>query len=423
MSWDFKKVSDAASLVTDYVANGSFADLAKNVVYKEDEDYAVLIRLVDYNNNFKGPFVFIDQSAYEFLAKSKLYGDEIIIANVGAVGTVFKCPHLKYKMSLAPNSIMVKFKGDNDFYYYWLSSPIGQFSIKTIVAGSAQPKFNKTNFREMLVPVPDLPTQHKIAAVLSSIDKKIALNRAINRNLEAMAKKLYDYWFVQFDFPDENGNPYKSSGGKMVYNEVLKRDIPEGWKVKKLVDLGSFKNGVNYDKAENGNKDYLIVNIRNITSTTLLLNESELDNINLISDKTDSYLVKGNDILIARSASPGATRIYEGEKENVIFCGFIICFSVKDISKRLFLFYFLKGLEERNKNIGNGSILKNISQDVLKEISVVTPNDIIIKDFNKRIGKLIKSIQLNQQQIQQLTNLRNRLLPLLMNGQVKVKNM
>ena len=126
-TWKISIITDEALLVTDYVANGSFASLAENVEYKSEEDYAVLVRLVDYNNDFQGPFVFIDESAYEFLAKSKLYGDEIIISNVGAnVGTVFKCPKLKWKMSLAPNAIMVKFKGNNDFYYYWLKSKYGQ---------------------------------------------------------------------------------------------------------------------------------------------------------------------------------------------------------------------------------------------------------------------------------------------------------
>ena len=109
--WSVKTVAEQATVVTDYVANGSFAALAENVKYKAEKDVAVLIRLVDYNNGFSGDFVFIDQHAYNYLSKSKLYGDEIIISNVGAnVGTVFKCPKLNYKMSLAPNAIMVSFR-------------------------------------------------------------------------------------------------------------------------------------------------------------------------------------------------------------------------------------------------------------------------------------------------------------------------
>lgn len=150
---------------------------------------------MDYNNDFKGDFVYIDDKAYEFLSKSKLFGGEIIISNVGAnVGTVFRCPMLKMKMSLGPNAIMVKFKGCDDFYYYWLNSHVGQQMLRSLVTGSAQPKFNKTNFREMKIPVPPLSVQEKIASVLLSIDKKIDNNKAINHNLQQQAASIFAEW-------------------------------------------------------------------------------------------------------------------------------------------------------------------------------------------------------------------------------------
>lgn len=184
--WEVQPIKEVTEIVTDYVANGSFASLAENVKYKDEEDVAVLIRLVDYNNDFQGKFVFIDEHAYQFLGKSKLYGDEIIISNVGAnVGTVFRCPKLKYKMSLAPNSIMVKFKGNDDFYFHWLRGFNGQQMLKSIVTGSAQPKFNKTNFKEMPVPVPPIKEQSRIATILNMIDEKININKKINNNLAA----------------------------------------------------------------------------------------------------------------------------------------------------------------------------------------------------------------------------------------------
>ena len=185
-SWGISTINQETSVVTDYVANGSFASLAKNVKYLDEKTDTVLIRLVDYNNDFQCGFVYIDDEAYEFLSKSKLFGGEIIISNVGVnVGTVFRCPKLKTKMSLGPNAIMVKFKGCDDFYYYWLNSHVGQQTLRSIVTGSAQPKFNKTNFREMKIPVPPLSVQEKIASILLSIDKKIDYNKAINHNLAA----------------------------------------------------------------------------------------------------------------------------------------------------------------------------------------------------------------------------------------------
>ena len=198
--WSIEKIGEYASVITDYVANGSFAALAENVNYKSEPDYAVLIRLTDYNNNFSGDFVYIDEHAYEFLSKSKLYGNEIIISNVGAnVGTVFKCPKLQKKMSLATNAIMLKTKGNDDFYYYWFVSRNGQHSLQSIVTGSAQPKFNKTNFKELLVPVPPLDVQEKIAEYLFNIDKKIELNKKVNKNLEQQAMALFKSWFIDFE--------------------------------------------------------------------------------------------------------------------------------------------------------------------------------------------------------------------------------
>lgn len=189
--WSTKRIGEYATVITDYVANGSFASLAKNVNYKSKPDYAVLIRLTDFNNDYSGDFVYIDEHAYEFLGKSKLYGDEIIISNVGAnVGTVFKCPKLNTKMSLAPNAIMLKTRGNDDFYYYWFRSTNGQHSLQSIVTGSAQPKFNKTNFRDLEVPVPPVDVQNKIANYLLAIDNKIQLNKQINDNLSIQYRYL-----------------------------------------------------------------------------------------------------------------------------------------------------------------------------------------------------------------------------------------
>ena len=172
--WESKRIIDYTEIVTDYVANGSFASLKENVTYFEDPNYAVLIRLTDYNRGFDGQFVYIDEHAYNFLSKTQLFGGEIIISNVGAnVGTVFKVPYLRKKMNLGPNSIMVKTKGNDDFYFYWFSSPNGQESIKSILSGSAQPKFNKTSFRNLELPIPPYKEQNAIAHILSTLDDKL----------------------------------------------------------------------------------------------------------------------------------------------------------------------------------------------------------------------------------------------------------
>ena len=196
--WVEKTVKEYSNIITDYVANGSFASLRENVEYHDYKDFAVLIRLADYNNGFKGDFVYVNEDSYNFLNKSKLYGDEIIISNVGInVGTVFKCPKLSCPMTLGPNSILVKMKGNNDFYYYWFKSPEGQFKIQSICSGSAQPKFNKTDFRRIKVPVPPLEEQTKIGHILNKIDQKIEINKKINNKL-SLKNKYFCFDFYRY---------------------------------------------------------------------------------------------------------------------------------------------------------------------------------------------------------------------------------
>ncbi|MBK7407302.1 MAG: restriction endonuclease subunit S [Saprospirales bacterium] len=148
-----------------------------------------------------------------------------------------------------------------------------------------------TNFKLIEFPLIELSSQRKIAKVLSSLDAKIDLNNRINAELEAMAKLLYDYWFVQFDFPisaayatsvgrpELAGKPYKSSGGEMVYNKRLRREIPEGWGDAFLGDLGEFKNGINYDPSEEGDTMARIINVRNISSSSIFISNEDLDEI------------------------------------------------------------------------------------------------------------------------------------------------
>lgn len=171
---EWKTTEELFDTITDYVANGSFKSIADNVSYKNEKDYAVLLRTVDYSNGYdSNKFIYIDEHAYNFLSKSKLFGGEIITNNIGAgVGTTFLCPDLGMPMSLAPNTIMMR-TPNNKFYYYWFNSKRGQESIESITAKSAMPKFNKTGFRKILVPVPTLEKQNKIVKALDRFDKLV----------------------------------------------------------------------------------------------------------------------------------------------------------------------------------------------------------------------------------------------------------
>ncbi len=179
--WKLKQISEIDVIVTDYVANGSFKSLADNVQYLSKETNNVLIRLTDYNNGFDADMVYISDASYNFLAKSQLFGDEVIISNVGVnAGTVFRCPRLKKNMSLAPNAIMLSSKKYEHYLYAYFTSAYGQQLLQSIITGSVQPKFNKTNFRSLKVIIPSSYVLNCFNKLYSSIYEQIVQNQIEN---------------------------------------------------------------------------------------------------------------------------------------------------------------------------------------------------------------------------------------------------
>lgn len=395
--WEVRPIKEITEIVTDYVANGSFASLAENVTYKDEEDVAVLIRLVDYNNDFQGKFVFIDEHAYQFLEKSKLFGGEIIISNVGAnVGTVFRCPKLAYKMSLAPNSVMVKFKGNDDFYFHWLRGFNGQQMLKSIVTGSAQPKFNKTNFKEMLVPVPPIGEQNKIASILNTIDEKIEINKKINNNLLEQALTLYA---TQFSSLELNGC---------------------------IGDYCSVKSGFAFKSSWWTNNGIRVIKIGSINQDNLnLLECSYVDEDK--ADKAKDFVVKAGDLLIAMTgATIGKFAMVPYSSEMLLVNQRVGKFFLGNnpVEKLPFIYCTLKQPEVYGEvvNRGQGSAQPNISASDIMSIPCVIPSKDAINDFNNTSQPLFDLIIRNQRENQDLFELRNALLPKLMSGELDVSN-
>ena len=284
--------------------------------------------------------------------------------------------------------------------------------------GSKMPRGDKEQIMRYELPIFSPQEQENIGNLIIDVTNKLRLNRSINHNLEAMAKQLYDYWFVQFDFPDENGMPYKSSGGKMVWNEKLKREIPEGWKVSQLGNICSFRNGINYAKDEVGSP-YSIVNVRNISSTSIILDSEDFDVITIPSSKAQNYMLTEKDIVIARSGCPGATRLLQ-TPNSTLFCGFIICCTPFVGNLRIYLTFLLKSLEGSSATTSGGSILQNVSQETLKSLLVTIPPMTLLVHFDKFLNDIIEQLYSNSKTIKKLTKLRDSLLPLLMNGQVSI---
>ena len=310
-------------------------------------------------------------------------------------------------------------------YHKYLAFYLRGYLFRKAVTNNAfmtlRASFNEDILSFLNLYLPGYQEQVKIGDMLYNMEQKITVNQKICSELEAMAKAIYDYWFVQFDFPDENGKPYRTSGGEMIWNEQLKREIPKGWEATRLGNICDFRNGINYDKDVEGDQEYRIINVRNISSASLLLNESELDKINLPSVQADKYLLSSDDIVIARSGTPGATRLLWKINEPTIFCGFIICSTPHEALHKIYLTYCLKRLEGTSATKTGGSILQNVSQDTLKNLFVLIPDREVLRQFNAVISLILEKIHSNIDENNELTKLRDWLLPMLMNGQAWVE--
>jgi len=357
------------------------------------------------------------------LIKYTLKEGDIVFSRVGSIDRCTYVTKNEEGWMFSGRCLRVRFndKANGKYVSYYFRLKYFKEMMLNISVGATMPSLNTDLMDNIPLFLPELQTQQKVAAVLSALDSKIELNNRINTELESMAKTLYDYWFVQFNFPDKNGKPYKSSGGKMVWNEELKRKIPEGWGVKKLEILGEFKNGINYDPSLKGDTKVKIINVRNISSSSWFISQYDLDEIILEGKNVKNYLVTNKDILIARSGIPGASRLIYEYEQNTIYCGFIIRYQVYDISYKNYLFFSLKDLERSTTSKSAGTIMQNVNQDTLKRLHLAIPNETLVLNFNKFISPIFQCLNENQKENQTLSSLRDWLLPMLMNGQVKVE--
>ena len=309
---------------------------------------------------------------------------------------------------------------DYKWLYYFFQSPQWKCYIKNhIIKGSTVNRISVDEMPGYEIPACGIADQKKIASVLSALDDKIALNKKMNQKLEAMAKRLYDYWFVQYDFPDKNGHPYKTTGGPMTYNPTLKREIPEGWEVSNICPLMEILPGGTPSKAK---PEYWNGEIPFFGPTDYCGDVFQLS--------TEEYITESGLNNCASALYPPKTIFItaRGSVGKLIVCGKPMamnqsCYALKpfDLEKYEYLFYLTKQLIEQLKKKGSGSVFKSINTlDIEQSFLSIAPNE-IIDLYCKKVKSIFERIKSNTVEIAKLTALRDKLLPLLMNGQVKVK--
>lgn len=399
--------------VTDYVANGSFASLREHVTYRNEPDYAILVRLVDYNASWNGDYVYVDKKSYEFLRKSSLDPGDVVIANVGAnAGTVFRVPDLGKKMTIGPNSILCRPTDESvlnrNYLYYYLISPSGQQSIRSILSGSAQPKFNKTDFRNLAIPLPPLRKQQAFACILGALDDKIELNWRMNRTLEATARAIFKSWFVDFDPVRAKAAGQQPPGLKPEIAAIFPDsfedselgEIPKGWRVGTLGEMCELA----YGKA-------LKADQRKAGSISVMGSNGQVGVHN-------QALVKGPGIVVGRKGNPGIVTWV-----NTDFFPIDTTFYIVPSGPEYLLTFLFYALENLNlARFSADSAVPGLNRQIAYGAQLVIPHNDVLESFALLAVPIHDRQYATETESRILAATRDTLLPKLISGELLVKD-
>ena len=307
-------------------------------------------------------------------------------------------------------------------YYYFQTDTIKRCLYNLRKDAIGQSSIAISDIKNMIVSVPNISIQKEIAFVLRCYDRRIELNQAINQNLEAMAKQLYDYWFVQFDFPDENGRTYKSSGGKMVWNEKLKRDIPISWETKLIDDVAEIYNGATPSTMNelNYGGDIVWVTPKDLSDQKQKFVYKGERNISQVGyDSCSTHLLPSNTILMSSRAPIGLLAIAKTELcTNQGFKSFV----PKSGNTAIYLYYYLQHHIRQVEQLGTGTTFKEVSREDILKFPILKPSDNVLNLWEEMVSPLNDRQLEIQKENESLTKQRDELLPLLMNGQVSVNS-
>lgn len=400
---------------------GDIAKIISGVNYdKQDIGNNGSIRILRGSNIQNGEIVYRDDDVmlpakYKSDENSVKYGDTCITASTGSIELLGKgasCFEQLQDIQIGAFMRIIRPMKIEDavFISCVVRGDLYSQYIKRI-NGTSINNITKSYLENLPLYYPDAATLSSISKVVFSIDRKIALNRAINHNLEAMAKQLYDYWFVQFDFPDEGGRPYKSSGGEMVWNERLKREIPKGWEDCTLIDIANITMGQSPEgQSCNSNCDGIIFYQG---STDFGVRFPAIRQYTIAPTR----FAKKGDILMSVRAPVGAMNI----ANNDCCIGRGLSAINSKIGSTTHLYYVISDFRIRFDGMNAaGTTFGSITKEELHSLPTYKPLPEIVKKFEMLCHPIFERQMLLGEEINSLTTQRDTLLPLLMNGQVSV---
>lgn len=320
-------------------------------------------------------------------------------------------------------------KCDSNFIYYFLSSRESQELLKGLNRGSAQPNLKVSDLKKFQIPNLNLETQQKISSILSSLDDKIELNNEMNKTLEEMAQTLFKQWFIDFEFPNENGEPYKSSGGKMVESEL--GEIPEGWRVINFDNIAEMNNGYSYKGKELAESHNAMITIKNFNRNGGFKEDGFKEII--LSDKVKAtHFVEKGDVIVAHTDLTQGAEIIGNSiyiqnfgKYNKIITSMdtVKVKSKNEKISNLIIHMFLntRTFKDHALRYVNGTTVLHLSKKAIPEYKVAIPFDEeIFVQMNKILKPLYENLNSKFEEVQNLTKIRDVLLPKLMNGEVEI---
>ncbi|EOT29209.1 restriction endonuclease subunit S [Enterococcus saccharolyticus] len=297
---------------------------------------------------------------------------------------------------------------------------LNKSDLSGYITGSAQPKLNKANLNSIRMVLPPLEEQKAIAHILSTLDDKIEVNNQINRTLENMAQTIFKQWFVDFEFPNEDGEPYKSSGGEMVESELGM--IPKGWEVVQIDSLcRHIKPGTNY-QPKRIDLGIPFLNVRNINKGHIDVTDVKYISKEDFENVHKSWVPEENDVLISRIGTLGLVAVIRKRDLPIAVHYNFINFKTKDVSFQFFYFTLKSDFfQSQYHGIKKASVQEYVTLDEVKKLKLVFPtNREIFKNFEKKFIDMYELINNKQEETESLIKIRDSLLPKLMSGEIRV---
>lgn len=411
-------LGDYIKVLTDYHSGGSYKALKENTKILYKPDYAVMIRTLNFErDDFKDDLIYCDKSSYDFLKYSHVKENDILMNKIANPGSIYIMPKVNYKVTCGMNLFLLRFKNINQRYMYYVMK-YNEDYIKSKAHGTTTKTITKDEVRSLIFTIHDTKEeQDKVENILSLLDNKIENNNKINNNLEELMKTIYQRWFIEFEFPNEEGKPYKSNGGKFVYNNELKQEIPENWNIEQLNKISDFISGYAFSSEDyNKNGGYKLYTIKNVQDGNIV---SSVDNNikDLPNNLPKECILEPKDLIMSLTGNVGRVGIvYEN---NALLNQRVLKVQPKNNLCYLYSLCRTEWFKTKCEQLSSGTSQKNLSPIELSKLKIVY-NQKIVEKFENENSMIIDSFVTNLEENQRLTELKNFLLPLLMNGQINV---